>query len=127
MYRLGFFDSSASAPEFSQPMKPDTASAKVRPTRPRNPPGEPPLAWNGALMCPWDSERTTTDKTISPNASLQNMTNEARAEMTTPRSSSGTASATPARVTASHPALPQLNRDATHDPMNTTTAATVTG
>jgi hypothetical protein len=55
------------------------------------------------------------------------MTNEARAEMTTPRSSSGTASATPARVTASHPALPQLNRDDTHDPMNTTTAATVTG
>ena len=67
------------------------------------------------------------DKMMRPSASLQNMMNEARAEMTTPRSSSGTASATPASVTASHPALPQLNRAATHEPMNTTTAATVTG
>ena len=125
---MGFFDSSASAPEFSQPMKPDTASAKVRPTRPRNPPGEPPLAWNGALrwlVC--TSESTTTDKMISPSASLHNMMNEARAEMTTPRSSSGTASAMPTSVTASHPVLPQLNRAATQEPMNTTTAATVTG
>ncbi len=109
-------------------LTPVTASANVRPTRPRNPPGEPPLAWNGALRWfPCTRLRTTIDKMISPSASLQNMMNEARAEMTTPRSSSGTARATPTRVTASHPALPQLNSAATHEPMNTTTAATVTG
>src|SRR5579863_6413836 len=128
MYFFGFRDSSASAPEFSQPMKPDTASANVRPTRPRNPPGEPPLAWKGALRwLPCTRLRTTMDKMMSPSASLQNMMNEARAEMTTPRSSSGTASATPASVTASQPAFPQLNRAATQEPMNTTTGATVTG
>src|ERR1035437_9716885 len=30
MYRLGFLDSSARAPEFSQPTKPETARAKVK-------------------------------------------------------------------------------------------------
>src|SRR5215472_6953980 len=72
MYFFGFRDSSASAPEFSQPMKPDTASAKVRPTRPRNPPGDPPWAWNGApRWFPCTSESTATDKMISPMASQQ--------------------------------------------------------
>ena len=64
---------------------------------------------------------------IRPSASLQNMMNDARAEMTTPRNSSGTASATPASVTASQPTLPQPNSDETHDPMKTTTAPIVTG
>ncbi len=64
---------------------------------------------------------------IRPSASLQNMMKDARAEMTTPRSSSGTTSATPASVTSSQPTLPQPNSDDTHEPMNTTTAATVTG
>src|SRR5260370_1151039 len=68
-------------------LTPVTASANVRPTRPRNPPGEPPLAWNGALRWfPCTRLGTTIDKMISPSASLQNIMNEARAEMTTPRS-----------------------------------------
>src|SRR5215469_566414 len=126
MYRLGSLDSSASAPEFSQPMKPETASAKVRPTRPCRPPGVPPEGWSGALRwCTCVS--TTTDRMISPSASLQNMMNDARAEMTTPRSSSGRARATPPRVTSNQPTFPQPAREATQDPMNTTTAPTVTG
>src|ERR1022692_779565 len=59
MYRLGFLDSSARAPEFSQPTKPETARAKVNPTSPLKPPGEPPEAWNGAPRCPCASTRTT--------------------------------------------------------------------
>ncbi len=58
---------------------------------------------------------------------MQNMMNDARAEITTPRSRSGMASTMPARVTASQPAFPQLNREDTQEPRNTTTAATVTG
>src|SRR5262249_1051501 len=127
MYRLGLRDSSASAPEFSHPTKPETARAKVKPTRPLIPPGAPPDACRGAPRCPCARASTTTDKMISPRASLQNMMNAARAEITTPRSSSGRVSASPARVTASHPALPQPNSDDTHEPMNTTTAAIVIG
>src|SRR6266700_4136532 len=123
MYRLGSLDSSASAPEFSQPMKPETARAKVRPSRPR---GVPPEGWNGEPRWPARAS-TTTDSTISPSASLQNMMNDARAEITTPRSSSGTARATPPRVTSSQPAFPQPASEATQDPMNTTTAPSVTG
>src|SRR5581483_7795239 len=127
MYRRGFFDSSASGPEFSHPMNPETASANVSPARPRKPPGDPPLAPNGAPKCPCARISTTADRMIRPSASLQNMTNDALAEMTTPRNSSGRASAMPASVTASQPALPQFSSDETHEPMNTTTAATVTG
>ncbi len=47
--------------------------------------------------------------------------------MTTPRSSNGRARATPPRVTSSQPALPQPASEDTQDPMNTTTAPTVTG
>src|SRR5215472_16001309 len=126
MYRLGSLDSSASAPEFSQPMKPETASAKVRPTRPCRPPGLRPEGWSGALR--WlTCTSTTTSRMISPSAPLQNMMNDARAEMTTPRSSSGRARATPPRVTSSQPTLPQPASEDTQDPMNTTTAPTVTG
>ncbi len=53
VYRFGSLDSSASGPEFSQPMKPETASANVRSARPEKPPGEPLEAWNGAPRWPW--------------------------------------------------------------------------
>src|SRR5260370_755410 len=126
MYRLGTLDYSASGPECSQPTKQETASANVRPTRPCRPAGVPPEGWSGAprwLTC----ESTTTDRMISPSASLQNMMNDARAEMTTPRSSSGRARATPPSVTSSQPMFPQPASEDTQDPMNTTTAPTVTG
>ena len=83
--------------------------------------------WSGAPRWLCARANTTSDSTISPSASLQNMMNDARAEMTTPRSSSGRARATPPRVTSSQPTFPQPNSEATQDPMNTTTALTVTG
>src|SRR3989442_4842236 len=87
--RRGFFASSANAPEFSQPTKPDMAigNASAKPAKPAAP--VPPRFWKGAPMWPPARKRMTIESRISPAASTEKKMKAQMVEITTPRRSKG--------------------------------------
>src|SRR5579883_163629 len=121
--RRGFFVSSANAPEFSQPTKPEIAIGKARASPPR--PGIPPRLVKGSPSWPPARKKITTESSSRPTASTRKKIKAHRDEIRTPRKRSGVV--TSVATTETSIQFSEGTSALTHEPRNTTTAATVIG